>query len=422
MVRPIAVTAALAGLLIAATAFGDGPPVCGDVNASGGVNASDALLVLKAAVHQQVTLICGSGCGDGVVTEGEDCDVDVSLVETCESLGQGGGLLRCGVGCTFDTTGCFAERFDTAGDTVIDRETGLEWEKKDSLNGVGDASNVHDADNTQSWSSTGTAADGTAFTAFVSRLNGSSNGTCYASHCDWRLPTVTEWQSILVFPDCPAAPCVVDPALLPIIEDGFYWSSTTDGAQPVSAVDVDLSSGSTDLLSDKENAFHVRAVRTRGSREHFAFTGVKTNLPIASLDGWSQCYSDAYDNSGTSLESITAACPQANLMLACRSTGSATLTVVAYAPRADVLFDTGGADSPHDANGVGWYFNDDWSWGFARQGDALDLDACDLASAHPGERLCWHTIAGALDAGYRCGSAEGLDADPTHERLIFQAP
>ena len=62
--------------------------------------------------------------------------------------------------------------------TITDNNTGLMWEKKDSLGGGADPDNAHDADNTYSWSSSGTDPDGTAFTDFLGELNGceSSDG------------------------------------------------------------------------------------------------------------------------------------------------------------------------------------------------------------------------------------------------------
>jgi cysteine-rich repeat protein len=160
----------------------------------------------------------------------------------------------------------------------------------------------------------------------------------------------------------------------------------------------------------------------------YSFSGVQTNLPIATLSGWNLCYTDTYANSGTSLASILATCDEARLLMGCRTTGSPTLLVAANAPRADVTFDTGTSNTPHDANGVGWYFNSSYSWGFALQGDPIDRYSCDVMASsfqggpNPAQRLCWHTNGGGIDSGWRCGANDSLNFDPGFERLIFEAP
>src|SRR6185437_1301654 len=72
-------------------------------------------------------------------------------------------------------------------------------------------------------------------------------------------------------------------------------------------------------------------------------TGVQTNLPISTVTagGWTQCYLDTY-NVDLPVATITGTdCTKAKLMLACRAAGATTLLTAAWAPRADVLFDTG---------------------------------------------------------------------------------
>jgi hypothetical protein len=156
----------------------------------------------------------------------------------------------------------------------------------------------------------------------------------------------------------------------------------------------------------------------------YTFSGVQTNVPIASLQGWTQCYADTYANSGTSLATIQAQCNQARLLLGCRLTGSSTLITAANAPRADVLFDTtADRTTLHTANGVGWYFNSDWSWGYAQAGDAVDKYSCDIATSGSNDkRMCWHTGGGYINDGWRCGTAINLNNSNAYERLIFQAP
>jgi hypothetical protein len=108
------------------------------------------------------------------------------------------------------------------------------------------------------------------------------------------------------------------------------------------------------------------------------------------------------------------------------------LTVAAWAPRGDVFFDTGASNmsTVHNANGVGWYFNGDWSWGFANEGDAVQLDQCDdLNAPNPALRLCWQASNNSMTAGFRCGAL--MDPIPPaqmpgpsaqmYRRLIFQA-
>ncbi len=154
----------------------------------------------------------------------------------------------------------------------------------------------------------------------------------------------------------------------------------------------------------------------------YTFTGFAQNLPIASLTGWSQCFVEPFGQVGTQLDKVKLACAGSQLMMACRRKGSDTLQLAAYAPRADVLFDTGMSNVLHVANGVGWYYSATWSWGFAPPNEAVERNNCDVAATSPDQRMCWHTLDGGLDGGYRCGSDDGLNGSFDWERLLFQAP
>jgi hypothetical protein len=166
----------------------------------------------------------------------------------------------------------------------------------------------------------------------------------------------------------------------------------------------------------------------------YTFAGVAVNLPVAQLVGWQQCFSDTYAQT-VALSTVTAACFRQKLLLACRTPGSQTLTVAAWAPRADVLFNTGTSNTPHNANGVGWYyyqgdaFGTYSSWGFAPQGDVINRNSCDTtassldgyAGADANKRLCWHTQSSNLIGGWRCGATDSLNASGAWERVVFQA-
>ena len=156
--------------------------------------------------------------------------------------------------------------------------------------------------------------------------------------------------------------------------------------------------------------------------------GPQTNVPVATVTdgGWTECYRDTYDIH-MDADTVLSACPESQLMLSCRETGSPTLTLLAQGNRSDVTFDTGNDnnDVTHIANGVGWYFNntgggdDGNAWGFVRAGDIVDKDNCDTNdSGANNERLCWHLN----DAGgYRCGVMESLNSSTEYERIVYQA-
>lgn len=133
-------------------------------------------------------------------------------------------------GSTCDTT-----RFIDHGTTVTDNLTGLEWEKKTN------DSTIHDVDNMYTWnalSNSGvlSAADGTAFTTFLDALNGTP---CFAGQCDWRLPTLSELQTILLRPCATGPGPCIDPifgptATQPTIQTqaNYYLTSTALIAPP----------------------------------------------------------------------------------------------------------------------------------------------------------------------------------------------
>jgi hypothetical protein len=59
--------------------------------------------------------------------------------------------------------------------------------------------------------------------------------------------------------------------------------------------------------------------------------------------------------------------------------------------------------------------------GFAQGGDSVSRSSCDTANVNPERRLCWHTGGDAINGGWRCGTATGLNGNNGWERKIFQA-
>lgn len=264
MIRAFAFLSLLSGVAVPATSPAQTcSPVqeCGDVDDSGLVASSDALRVLRKSVGQDLDLICQCGegadtctqeldeclarpvCGNQILEAGEECEVNDLDGASCALVGFAGGTMRCDAGCKLDDAECYEERFDTSGPTIIDRETGLEWEKKDAANGVQNLTNPHDADNLYTWADFLGVPNGTVFDDFLVRLNapigpgatspgggeteiGPTVTGCYANHCDWRLPTVQELMTIMQdeFPSC-GTPCVY-PEFTPGNE-GYYFSVST---------------------------------------------------------------------------------------------------------------------------------------------------------------------------------------------------
>jgi hypothetical protein len=152
------------------------------------------------------------------------------------------------------------------------------------------------------------------------------------------------------------------------------------------------------------------------------FTGIQHNLDVSDLAGWSECYRDYYDNSSTPMTDIKAACASSQLIVACKESGSSMLTVAAQGAFDDVFFETGTGNVGHVANGVEWYYDDNYSWGYVEPGDGMSRNSCDTDSGvYPENRVCFHTGGGNINSGYRCGSNTGLNGATSHERVVYSA-
>jgi uncharacterized protein DUF1566 len=180
------------------------------------------------------------------------------------NLAQCQAQLGAGVGA-----GAAPRLVDNGDGTVTDTKTGLTWEKKTT-----DGS-VHDVSQTFSWSSSGSAFDGTAKTAFLDKLNdvAGSGAHCFAGYCDWRLPSEDgentpggprELETILDLTQgyCGGGPggtsCVL-PGLGPTRAD-YHWSATTYAGDPTGVYYVDFYDGRVHA-GYKTNSHYVRAVR-----------------------------------------------------------------------------------------------------------------------------------------------------------------
>ena len=144
--------------------------------------------------------------------------------------------------------------------------------------------------------------------------------------------------------------------------------------------------------------------------------------------GWNLCYSQTYDKGmAGSITDILIQCTGSKLMLGCRKRNSPNISLLAWAPTDDVIFQTQDKNPSHIANSVKWYFDQQkgvncfpktCSWGFARSNDTIDRNNCDINGMNSPFRLCWHTAYSS--GGYRCGNNTNLEDNQEWEKLIFR--
>jgi len=153
---------------------------------------------------------------------------------------------------------------DSAG-TVLDYDTGLQWEKKDGADGVANNANPHDVDNVYH----STQFIGIGF-GFLDLLNDCGSGAIagyngvitggFAGQCDWRLPTTPELLTLLAEPaPCGVSPCI-DAAFGPTIS-GFYWASTIFETNTSYAWCVSFADGQVLTAERSSDSASARAVR-----------------------------------------------------------------------------------------------------------------------------------------------------------------
>lgn len=156
-------------------------------------------------------------------------------------------------------------RYEVNGDgTITDYDLGLEWEQK-----TADGS-VHDEGNAYDWSPTLGQPDGTVFTDFLGALNnatstdGTTSSGCFANHCDWRLPSIVELQSIVDAgaPACGNRGVCIDQTVFGPTILSFYWSATTDADFPVFAWGVAFGADGQVTSAVEDATLFARAVRS----------------------------------------------------------------------------------------------------------------------------------------------------------------
>ncbi len=321
-----------------------------------------------------LTSCVAASCGDGFLWEGvESCDDgntndDDACSNTCTLTTCGDGIVQPGEACDD------GNELDTDNCTTTCQEArcgdGITWEGVESCDDGGESPSCNDD------CSTAACGDGI--------LNLSAGELC-------------DDDNLIDTDACPNA------CLPATCGDGIVWT------------DNELCDDGNSVSGDgcEPDCTHT---------PKYEAVGPQLDVPESQLIGWHECWATTYAEGGKSLAVLSNVyCTRKNIMLACRPVGEDTFTVLAHAPREDVLSDTGKDNTTHVANGSAWYFSHAWSWGFARAGDPVNRVACDtLDGPHAEQRLCWHTASNDVEKGYRCGTSIVQDSE-AWERVILHA-
>ena len=198
-------------------------------------NGDEAAVHACLAAHADAivaALTSGGTCGSGGLprTGQTQCDQGAGTTGACPGSPAGqDGAVQAGLARSYT---------DNGDGTITDNVTGLMWEK------LSDDGSIHDRDNGGTW-----------YDAFNVKVAGLNAGGGFAGYADWRLPNVSELQSLLdygkgggnfpidaAFNTGCAPGCTVLTCSCPTY--GYTWTSTTVPASGYAfAVDFFIGSG-----------------------------------------------------------------------------------------------------------------------------------------------------------------------------------
>ena len=334
---------------------------------------------------------------------------------TCDAGADHSYALICAAGACVPcvpTETATPQFVDNGDGTITDRQTCLVWEKKDNAGGI------HDLNNVYQWSSSGSAMDGSAFTVFLSALNG--NG--FAGHHDWRLPT-----------SAGNGPATGQPAEVETIEASTACGPTQGACMPaIFNTNCGPYNGSDPPAASTSNpgcTVDGAAGTSSCSCAPFYHSWSGSTVNGASANAWLECYTvpanglsspsktDTYNVRavrGGAVPAVT--CPTTPLT-PCLLPGMATLLLSSHA-------------LDHHKDTLRWFWKQGSAVSAQDIGEPTAMTAYAVciyannallmqATAPPG--LLWHTLRGTPPAGYRYGDRAGSSDGITSIRVTSGA-
>ena len=136
-------------------------------------------------------------------------------------------------------------------------------------------------------------------------------------------------------------------------------------------------------------------------------SGVQLSLPASFLDGWTSHFDEGYDHP-TARADLVGVPSSAKWIFVGARDPEGNITIGAVGARDKVLQDTP-IDVPHEDNGVAWYLAQEFSFGFAPAGCAVNQNDADDLQDQGDCRLSWHLNGD--NGGYRAGCVDDLNHD-----------
>lgn len=140
------------------------------------------------------------------------------------------------------------------------------------------------------------------------------------------------------------------------------------------------------------------------------------NLSTVLDGGWTLCYSGLMKTAiGDEAEFVKQSCQGEYLMMAGREKDASRLLALAATSYSDAFLRTGRDSDTHVSNGAQWWYEPDWSWGFAGLQDLVVNFECNTRASALG--MCLHTMGDV--GGYRINNLVGLNDSADYEKLFF---